>query len=215
VKNQRIDELKWGGLKPGTQVGKAEPTFPRLDKAKTLAKLHELAEADYDRDKPKEALKPVESEIPKAPEPPSSTGVPPVPEDTAKMAVPLAPGTSPPTPDSQLPTPAPKISIEDFAKVEMRVGEIIAAEPIPKANKLLKIQVDIGTEVRQVCAGIAEHYKPEDLVGMKVVVVTNLEPRKLRGVESNGMIVAASVGEGGKPVLVTFKEEVPKGARLK
>jgi len=215
VKNQRIDELKWGGLKPGTQVGKAEPTFPRLDKAKTLAKLHELAEADYDRDKPKEALKPVESEIPKAPEPPSSTGVPPVPEDTAKMAVPLAPGTSPPTPDSQLPTPAPKISIEDFAKVEMRVGEIIAAEPIPKANKLLKIQVDIGTEVRQVCAGIAEHYKPEDLVGMKVVVVTNLEPRKLRGVESNGMILAASVGEGGKPVLVTFKEEVPKGARLK
>jgi len=75
--------------------------------------------------------------------------------------------------------------------------------------------VDIGSEVRQVVAGIAEHYQPEDLIGMKLVVVSNLEPRKLRGVESNGMILAASAGEQGKPVLVTFKEEVPKGARLK
>jgi methionyl-tRNA synthetase len=108
-----------------------------------------------------------------------------------------------------------KISIEDFAKVEMRVGEILAAEPIPKADKLLKLQVDIGTEVRQVCAGIAQHYQPEQLVGMKVVVVTNLQPRKLRGVESNGMIVAASVGEEGRPVLATFKDDVPKGSKLR
>lgn len=113
-------------------------------------------------------------------------------------------------------TPASeKISIEDFAKVEMRVGEILSAEPIPKADKLLKLQVDIGTEIRQVCAGIAEHYQPGQLVGMKVVLVTNLQPRKLRGVESNGMIVAASVGEGGRPVLATFKEDVPKGAKLR
>jgi methionyl-tRNA synthetase len=113
-------------------------------------------------------------------------------------------------------TPATdKISIEDFAKVEMRVGEILSAEPIPKADKWLKLQVDIGTEVRQVCAGIAEHYRPEQLVGMKVVLVTNLQPRKLRGVESNGMIVAASVGEEGRPVLATFKEDVPKGAKLR
>ena len=67
----------------------------------------------------------------------------------------------------------------------------------------------------QVCAGIAEHYQPEQLVGMKVVLVTNLQPRKLRWVESNGMIVAASVGDEGRPVLATFKEDVPKGARLK
>jgi methionyl-tRNA synthetase len=80
---------------------------------------------------------------------------------------------------------------------------------------LLKLTVDIGTEVRQVCAGIAEYYEPEKLIGMKVVVVTNLQPRKLRGVESNGMIVAASIGETGQPVLVTFKEDVPNGARLK
>ena len=97
----------------------------------------------------------------------------------------------------------------------MRVGQILAAEPVAGAQKLMKLSVDIGSEVRQVVAGIAEHYKPEQLVGMKVVVVTNLQPRKLRGVESNGMIVAASVGPEGKPVLVTFKEDVEIGARLK
>ena len=97
----------------------------------------------------------------------------------------------------------------------MRVGEVLSAEPIPGAKKLLKLMVDIGSEVRQVCAGIAEYYQPEQLAGMKVIVVTNLQPRKLRGVESNGMIVAASVGENGKPVLATFNEDVPKGARLR
>jgi methionyl-tRNA synthetase len=108
-----------------------------------------------------------------------------------------------------------KISIEDFAKVEMRVGEVKSAEPVQGAQKLMKLAVDIGSEVRQVVAGIAEYYKPEQLIGMKVVIVTNLQPRKLRGVESNGMVVAATVGEEGRPVLVTFKEDVPNGARLK
>ncbi len=107
------------------------------------------------------------------------------------------------------------ISIEDFAKVEMRVGEIKSAERVPNADKLLKVMVDIGNEVRQVVAGIAEVYEPEKLVGRKVIVVTNLQPRKLRGVESNGMIVAAAVGPEGKPVLATFTEEVPPGAKLK
>ena len=107
------------------------------------------------------------------------------------------------------------ISINDFAKVEMRVGEVKAAEHVPGASKLLKLMVDIGTEVRQVVAGLAEYYRPEDLIGMKVVVVTNLQPRKLRGVESNGMIIAASIGDHGRPVLVTFKEDVENGARLK
>ena len=106
------------------------------------------------------------------------------------------------------------ISIEDFAKVDLRVGEVKSAELVPGAAKLLKLMVDIGTEVRQLVAGLAEHYQPEKLVGMKVVVVANLQPRKLRGVESNGMIVAASV-EHGRPVLVTFLEEVANGARLK
>lgn len=108
-----------------------------------------------------------------------------------------------------------KIGIEDFAKVEMRVGEVKSAERVPNADKLLKVLVDIGTEVRQVVAGIAEFYDPEKLVGRKVVVVTNLAPRKLRGVESDGMIVAASVPPDGKPVLAGFLEDVPVGARLK
>ena len=95
------------------------------------------------------------------------------------------------------------------------MGEVKAVERVPGATKLLKLLVDIGSEVRQVVAGIAEHYEPENLIGMKVVLVTNLQPRKLRGVESNGMIVAASGGEQGRPVLVTFKEDVSNGARLK
>ena len=200
--DQRIDRLGWdmpgdpARFVPGTKVGKPKPIFPRLDKAATLAKLEELAEADREREKPKEATITVQSENEK---PPAAT---------------TTPGPQP----QAAPTPAPgteKISIEDFAKVEMRTGEIKAAERVQGANKLLKLQVDIGTEVRQVVAGIAEYYEPEKLVGMKVVLVTNLQPRKLRGVESNGMIVAATVGAEGRPVLVTFKEDVPNGARLK
>jgi methionyl-tRNA synthetase len=108
-----------------------------------------------------------------------------------------------------------KIAIEDFAKVEMRVGQVKTAERIVGADKLLKLTVDIGSEVRQICAGIAQYYEPEALVGRKVVVVVNLAPRKLRGVESNGMIVAASVGPEGRPVLAAFSEDVEVGARLK
>jgi methionyl-tRNA synthetase len=113
------------------------------------------------------------------------------------------------------PQASAKISIEDFAKVEMRVGVVKSAERVAGADKLLKVLVDIGDEVRQVVAGIAEVYKPEDLIGKKVVVVANLAPRKLRGVESNGMIVAASVAPEGRPVLCTFTEDVPAGTRLK
>lgn len=111
-------------------------------------------------------------------------------------------------------TDGAKISIDDFAKVELRVGVVKVAERVPKADKLLRLEIDIGTEVRQVVAGIAEAYAPETLIGRKVVIVANLAPRKLRGLESNGMIVAASL-EGGKPVLASFLEDVPIGARLK
>lgn len=107
-----------------------------------------------------------------------------------------------------------KISIDDFAKIELRVGLVKVAERVPKADKLLRLEVDIGTEVRQVLAGIAEAYAPAALVGRKVVIVANLAPRKLRGMESNGMIVAASLDDG-KPVLAGFLEDVPVGARLK
>ncbi len=208
VGKQVFDDLAWQVPGP-VQIGNPGPIFPRLDKEATLVKLHELAEVDLERDKPKEALKPVEKESAKAPEPRSSTGFQPVKEDTARMAVPR-------TPSTQSPAPSPsQITIEDFAKVDMRVGEVVSAERVPGAQKLLKMMVDIGTEVRQVVAGIAEYYTAEQLVGMKVVLVVNLAPRKLRGVESNGMVVAATVGDEGRPVLCTFKEEVSKGARLK
>ena len=114
------------------------------------------------------------------------------------------------------PTSPEKISIEDFAKVEMRVGQIKTAERIVGADKLLKLTVDIGTEIRQICAGIAQYYEPEKLIGRKVAVVVNLAPRKLRGVESNGMIIAAAVGPEGRPVLAGFPDEDAEvGARLK
>ena len=112
------------------------------------------------------------------------------------------------------PVPDGKISIDEFAKVELRVGQVKVAERVPKADKLLRLEVDLGTEVRQVLAGIAESYEPESLIGRKVVIVTNLAPRKMRGLESNGMIVAASP-EGGKAVLASFLEDVPVGTRLK
>jgi len=111
-------------------------------------------------------------------------------------------------------SPDGKISIDDFAKVELRVAQVKVAERVKNSDKLLRLEVDLGTEVRQIVAGIAEAYAPESLVGRKVVIVANLAPRKLRGLESNGMIVAASL-EGGQPVLAGFLEDVPVGARLK
>jgi methionyl-tRNA synthetase len=129
-------------------------------------------------------------------------------------------GPKPPTPAAATAAPAVtatdgKITIDDFMKVELRVGQVKVAEKVKGADKLLRLEVDIGTEVRQVVAGIALAYEPEKLVGRKVVLVANLAPRKLRGLESNGMIVAASVGEEGKPVLAGFLEDVPVGAKLK
>lgn len=111
--------------------------------------------------------------------------------------------------------PSPKIDIEDFGKVDLRVGQVLSAERVKGADKLLHLKVDIGEpEPRTIVAGIATVYEPEKMIGRKVVIVANLHPRKLRGIESNGMIVAASL-EGGKPILAGFLEDVPVGARLK
>ena len=108
------------------------------------------------------------------------------------------------------------IEIDDFAKVDLRVGQVLSAERVPKADKLLLLKIDIGEEQpRQILAGIAQYYEPEKLIGRKVVIVANLKPRKLRGYESQGMVVAASYGEEGRPVIATFTEDVPNGARLK
>jgi len=109
----------------------------------------------------------------------------------------------------------PEITIDDFVKVDLRVGLVLSAVPVKGADKLLHMSVDIGeAEPRSIVAGIALAYKPEQLIGRKVVIVANLAPRKLRGLTSQGMIVAASL-EGGLPVLAGFLEEIPVGARLK
>ncbi len=113
------------------------------------------------------------------------------------------------------PAAGAKIAIEDFAKIELRVGVVKSAERIPGADKLLKLLVDIGEEVRQVLAGIALAYAPEELIGRKVVIVANLAPRKMRGLESNGMLLAASADADGKPVLCTFAEDIPAGSKVK
>jgi len=123
----------------------------------------------------------------------------PIPENGASGASPLA----------------PIITIDDFAKVDLRAGTVVEAERIKGADKLLRLVVDLGFEKRQVLAGIAKAYDPEKLIGRKVVVVANLQPRKMRGLESNGMIVAASLGDGDPPILVGFNEDTPNGARLR
>ena len=185
VSGVELDGLRWGQLAVGVQLGKAQTLFPRVEKTEAIERIEAMANEELN---------------PAAPAP--------------AAAAPAAAST--PSAGAAAPAPAAeKIGIEDFAKVEMRVGQIKTAERIVGADKLLKLTVDIGTEIRQICAGIAQYYEPESLVGRKVAVVTNLAPRKLRGVESNGMIIAASVGPEGRPVLAGFHEEVEVGSRLK
>ncbi len=164
----RIDKLNWGGLRPGTSLGKREAVYPRLDKATVQAA---FGEPEPERDHEK---------------------------------IRAAPGVGA-DPD--------RISIDDFSRVEMRVGKVVSAERIDKSDKLLKLVVDIGSEQRQVVAGVGKEYEPGQLPGRLVVVITNLKPARLMGVESNGMIVAAEAN--GRPVLATFTEPVEVGTRLR
>jgi methionyl-tRNA synthetase len=133
---------------------------------------------------------------------------------SAPVAAAVQSPASPPVAAEPQSAPPQVITIDDFAKVELRVAQILVAERVPKADKLLRLEVDLGYEKRQILAGIAQHYEPEKLIGRKIVIVANLAPRKMRGLESNGMLLAASL-EDGAPVLAGFLEEVPLGARLK
>src|SRR5882762_1702930 len=117
------------------------------------------------------------------------------------------------TPVQNAPAAGSTIKIDDFGKVELRVAEVVAAEAVPKSKKLLKLTVSLGAEQRTLVAGIAEHYAPADLVGKKVVVVANLEPAKLMGVESNGMVLAASAE--GKLAVLTLDRDLPPGAKVR
>jgi methionyl-tRNA synthetase len=125
------------------------------------------------------------------------------------LAPSVAPGTTAPG------TLAPdRISIDDFMKVELRTAKVLTAERVPKSKKLLKLQVDVGTEHRTLVAGIADAYDPETLVGRTVVIVFNLKPATLMGIESNGMVLAASP-DGGKPTVVSFDDPPPPGTRVR
>jgi methionyl-tRNA synthetase len=128
------------------------------------------------------------------------------PGPTPAAAAPAAPAAAPATDN--------RISIDDFLKVDLRVARVLAAEKVPNSRKLMKLSIDVGTEQRTLVAGIAEAYEPEQLVGKTVGIVFNLKPAKLMGIESNGMILAASP-EGGKPVLVAFDGEIAPGARIR
>jgi methionine--tRNA ligase beta chain len=107
------------------------------------------------------------------------------------------------------------ITYEDFKKVELKVAKILSAERVEGSDKLIKLSLELGSEQRQIVAGIGKTYEPESLVGLEIAVVTNLEPRALMGIESNGMLLAASAGDDGEPVLIIPQKEIPPGAEIK
>jgi methionyl-tRNA synthetase len=215
--------LAWGNLPLGTKLGKVEGVFPRADKS-TVERMQQM-EQQRSADLGQASEKTVAAEAQ-----PAASGAQPEQPATQAAAGPSAAApaesgaivsdkTTTATGGGSVTAAAAaspnQITIDDFLKVELRVGEVKVAERVKGTDKLLRLEVDIGSEVRQVVAGIAKAYEPERLIGRKVVIVANLQPRKLRGLESNGMIVAASIGDDGQPVLAGFLEDVPVGAKLK
>ncbi len=243
IKDADLAHLSWGGLKPGTRLGALGPVFPRAEKdaVERMQAMEEenarQAASPASPTRPERVAVPVDPAVSITGAPGAAPVLAPIPPDAGPVGdLPRAafePGlqamedaalagqiTTPAaievrTVEGMSPDALPQITIDDFLKVELRVAQIVLAERVPKADKLLRLEVDLGYERRQILAGIAETYAPETLVGRKVVIVANLAPRKLRGFESNGMVVAASLGEHGKPSLAGFLDEVELGARLK
>jgi methionyl-tRNA synthetase len=184
-------------LAAGGKIGEAAAIFPRLELEPSVQRLAELEQ---------EALMEQAKIMGKTgPEPGAEAG-------EAKPKEPGAPAAS--APEKAAETASEKIGIEDFAKVELRVGQVKTAKKVENTDKLMHLTVDIGeAEPRTIVAGIAKSYEPENLIGRKVVIVANLKPRRMRGLESNGMIVAAT-GENGNPSLAGFPDDAPVGARL-
>lgn len=187
--------LRWAGLSPGKPIAEPQAVFPRIDKVKVMNEIKSEPPAVAGGLPQQPALNADERE--------NKPG-----ESQAKDQTPATVSGS--NDEDAF------ITIDDFLKVELRVGEVKVAERIPKADKLLRFEIDLGEEKpRQILAGLAEYYDPEKLIGRKVVVVANLKPRKMRGLESQGMICAASLGEQDSPAIATFLEDVAVGARLK
>jgi methionyl-tRNA synthetase len=185
------DDLAWGGLVPGTPLGAVVPLFPRVEKeVEARPAVHPPGTTNNAKEAPV-------SDTPSPTSPADSTSA-------RNDASPGSPGGAP---------SGGRIDIAEFARVELRAARITAAEKIAGSKKLIRMQVDLGSEQRQVVAGIAETYSPEALVGKMIVLVVNLKPAKLMGVESNGMVLAGSVA--GKAVLCTFDGEVAPGTKVK
>ncbi|WP_213806379.1 methionine--tRNA ligase subunit beta [Granulicella sp. dw_53] len=236
ARNGDLKNLEWGGLKPGTKLGPLSPIFPRADKG--LIQIMTDAETNgapsptpskFVDEKTTHTAPIVEDPThPAAPPRTSSIGAPnPGVSVAGSHALTTErPGTPPhqeapasglfanAAAQSDIPD-TPQIAIDDFVKIDLRVAQIIVAERIPKADKLLRLEVDLGYEKRQILSGIAEWYTPEDLIGRRIVIIANLAPRKMRGLESHGMLLAASHGENGKPILATFAEDIALGSRLR
>ena len=177
--------LEVGTLAAGAQLNPVEALFPRIEK--TVEELRGMTSPN---------------ETP-APPPTAPASVSPAAAAPASAPAPPAPSST----DS-------RIAIDDFMKVELRVAKVLEAEAVPKSKKLMKLKVDVGAEQRTIVAGIAEAYTPEQLVGRTIVIVANLKPAKLMGIESNGMVLAASP-EGGLPNLVAVDPSLPPGARVR
>lgn len=218
------DENNRSAVEAASQSGsKNQPATPAPPTASPS--VAPVTSTDLDEVKANENLTPTTT-VSHTQKPVETTKVHPVPAHVTSSRLSATPTTAPES-DEKKPNPsaAPQqaespsgqpehITIDDFAKVELRVAQVLVAERVPKADKLLRLEVDLGYEKRQILAGIAQYYEPEKLIGRKIVIVANLAPRKMRGLESNGMLLAASLPDG-PPVLAGFLEEVPLGARLK
>jgi methionyl-tRNA synthetase len=191
VPQERWTDLKAGTLAAGTRLGTIEPLFPRIEK--TLEELQAMA--DTVTPSPEQTTTPA----PAAATPPVVAGAA-LPADGATTVEPAGADG--------------RLSIDDFMKVELRVAKVLEAEAVPKSKKLLKLRIDVGTEQRTIVAGIAEAYQPEQLVGRSIVIVANLKPAKLMGIESNGMVLAAST-DGGAPNLLSVDPSMPPGTRVR
>jgi methionyl-tRNA synthetase len=196
----RPSDLAWGGLPLGAPLIPAAPLFPRAD-AKAYFAEHAKETSVTEETKPFSAAE-IPAAVPAAVDAPAAASSTPAP--AAAPVAPAAPAVEP-----------ARISIEEFFKADLRVAEIIAAEKVEKSKKLVKMRVRIGEEERTIVAGIATAYTAEQLVGRKVVVVANLMPAKLMGIESNGMVLAASLPGTGEPSLLAVDPSVPSGTKVK
>jgi methionyl-tRNA synthetase len=208
---ERLDAMAWGGTPTDAELPPPAPLFPRIDKEAYVAEAKRPAGRAANGGSGGQPSPAPDSPAPAAaaaPAPPRAAGAPAEPAGAAgDPAPPAAAG-----PPGQAPGIA-RISIDRFKEVQLRVGTVSAAEAVPKSKRLLKLSVDLGNETRTVVAGIALAYRPEEVVGKQVVVVANLEPATLMGVESQGMVLAASID--GTPVLLHPGQGVPAGTEVR